>query len=230
MNQTEWFNALKEKICYYSFVQDYGHFFKISGRNFCLDHNALEFLIKFQNLDLQMIPMMSYRTLEWKNDVLLDYYLYVYHYLNASIDTKIQCASYILSHADSLHSSESLYIIDEMYNLMERNHDWDIFDLLQRLIITHPFLFLPHHYDILGAFSLNVRDRQLLNVDINVFNDPQNIHNDNIHQSVLNAIDVLFEQYHSLVDQKLRNQVLKSCKDKCPEKVYKRISTDPLHN
>lgn len=219
----EWIESLKKRIIEYSFVTVWSEIYTQQGKTFCVQKEdvfsgiqKLEWMSDFMNIDRFLLPFMILPTRQWKQETTLEFYLEIF----AVNQECVQCSAYILEHGPQFlerFSVEQFHtMINTLLTVMVNQVNWDIYDLLHRTSMNLHHLPPTYRYsaeqqETLNNFAATHRYRaqvgqpQLLReavrgattfFDKNIYTDSQNVHATSISKSMIDNIQILFDQYH----------------------------------
>lgn len=207
----EWFSTIKLEFVKFSFPskidttqQDILTFFEsLENEEF-----KLSYITKFIRLDQYTLPFMIEKTRHWKYNFTSELYKNLYRSCQQK-RTKFICISYLLSHQK--HEQD---MIDELFRLMDEEHDYEAYDILQRFrhMLTIPQQrrveqwFQDNRFGYQHMIQNDYQAQQMIRHDEHtlknsqrtVYHDSQNVHHHEINDSVWKNIQILTSSQQSV--------------------------------
>ena len=156
----------------------------------------LVYITKFMQLDKTIFPLMIEATRHWKYTFTFKLYTHIYQTCRQK-HTRLLCISFFLSHQK--HDSD---MIEELFRLMNEEHDYEAYDVLQRF----RYSFTPAQQRNIHEWFEAYRFREerpthgetIKNSQKTVYNDAQNVHHQEINDSLWKNINIITSNQPSI--------------------------------
>lgn len=195
-----WGEELKQWLPRYSFVDLKAHDFFQEGKQFAQTFQ-MDFVLYFQKLVQCFNANICWKTQDWIQWTCQEYYWIVYTHPSSFIRTRILCASYLLPN-QSIHNQRIVTDLFQELDHQEYLIQWDIFDVLYRnqaqLSLQQYTSLERWRHDQNQHVPTNKHPTWKDNIYIN----HQNVHETDIHDSILSNIEILHDEYWEAMSHK----------------------------